>query len=570
MSGLSMIDSKRGGNFQLVLKRIEYEIKDTREGEKYEIFYIFEIRVKKIDNDIKIFSTKVKAKNVKNPNWVINATNGMATLCNTKELKSWFESMIQINIESNYVKVDYVYPTCGWRKLNGKHFYTYSKGAIGAENFGIIAKRGYDLLIDANRIGTKEIFEEAWNMRKICKKNRVSSLIFTYFHIGLLTKLFEEAGYPVNFLMGVIGETGSRKTSICTTMTKVFNRHMLSADIEFTATEGGIEEQLSKYNDAIVLIDDFVAGQTRQEQREANKKLHQLIRFYGNRISKGRMGYNISEEKKPFYPISGCCILTGEYITGITSSIGRVFTVNIGRDDVNNKKLLYFQNNREILPTYAYDFLEWIAYRYEDIKQIICNILPFYRKNIKFKHSRYCEMYATFITTLEIMLMYACEKYHISVLEKNNIGNEIEQIIIAELRDNERMIMQHDIGAVLIASLMEAINNVKLKIKMIKNSDCYDLAAIYQDEYNIYIQSKEVGRIFKEYVNKYNFDINLTGCSSIASHLEAKDVLEIKINSDGSKERARKLPIQKGNAKRYLWINKQKLLQAYVEYCEQS
>ena len=127
------------------------------------------------------------------------------------------------------------------------------------------------------------------------------------------------------------------------------------------------------------------------------------------------MGYNISEEKKPFYPISGCCILTGEYITGITSSIGRVFTINIGRDDVNNKKLLYFQNNREILPTYAYDFLEWIAYRYEDIKQIICNILPFYRKNIKFKHSRYCEMYATFITTLEIMLMYACEKYHISV-----------------------------------------------------------------------------------------------------------------------------------------------------------
>ena len=30
MSGLSMIDSKRGGNFQLVLKRIEYEIKDKK------------------------------------------------------------------------------------------------------------------------------------------------------------------------------------------------------------------------------------------------------------------------------------------------------------------------------------------------------------------------------------------------------------------------------------------------------------------------------------------------------------------------------------------------------------
>ena len=567
MNFFNQIYCKKGGNFELQLKKIQYVVRDTYEGEKFQMYYFFEIIVNKRNGKQQTFYAQIEAHKVKNPTWVSEKTNGLTTLCNTKELKNWFENMVQNCIEQDCVP-EIIYPKCVWRKTNWGKVYVYSGGAIGAENCNIRAKEGYELMVDINAKGSREIFHRAWEMTEICKSNHASLLIYIFFHIALMTTLFEESGYPVNFLMGVIGATGSRKTSLCTTIAKLFNRKSLTVDAEFTSTTCGIEENLSKYGDALVLIDDYVAGETLQEQNEAKKKLQALVRYCGNRIPKRRMNYNIADEKKPFYPMKGCCLMTGEYITGITSTIGRIFLVNIEKMDVDNFKLSYYQNYYQILSTHTYDFLEWVSQRYDSIVNYIREVLPQYRNEKIFNYPRYAEMYATFCVTLDIILEYAYEKMFISEVEKNAMLIKSKQITISELKENEKNLFGQDIGTVLISSIWESINSGKLKMQLLSNCNCRDLNSGFQDEKYIYIQTKELGRLFKDYVNKYGLNVRIDNYSSIAKYLEAKDVLDIKINADGVKERVRKLPIQRGNHQRYLWIEKTRLERQYMNLNE--
>ena len=177
-------------------------------------------------------------------------------------------------------------------------------------------------------------------------------------------------------------------------------------------------------------------------------------------------------------------------------------------------------------------------------------------------------MYATFCVTLDIILEYAYEKLFISESEKNAMLIKSKQITISELKENEKNLFGQDIGAVLISSIWEAVNSGKLKIQLLLNCNCRDLNTSFQDEKYIYIQTKEVGRIFKDYVNKYGLNVRIDNYSSIAKYLEAKDVLDIKINADGAKERVRKLPIQRGNHQRYLWIEKTRLENAFLKINE--
>lgn len=229
----------------------------------------------------------------------------------------------------------------------------------------------------------------------------------------------------------MIGITGSRKTSMCTAMAQLFNRERLKVDAEFTSTACGIEQTLSKYGDAIVINDDFIVGETATEQVQTARKLQTLVRLCGNRGSKERMSFYLQDNKKTFFPIKGCCLLTGEQITGITSSISRMFITNIERDDVQNDLLAFYQENKWILPTYAYDFLQWCCYNYDKILEFIKSNYDKIRKLVKLKHPRYAEMYATFCIVVEVFWWYACERWSLTLNDgRDKITGERKRITI--------------------------------------------------------------------------------------------------------------------------------------------
>ena len=126
--------------------------------------------------------------------------------------------------------------------------------------------------------------------------------------------------------------TNSRKTSLVLALAKIFGRNNLVADAEFaTATNCGIEKVLGTYHDAPVIVDDFKPGATPMQQKALDGKLDELLRFYGNRVTKKRMTDFMPAGSKKYFPISGGCIITMEIVNGVQSSLSRMFLVELKR-----------------------------------------------------------------------------------------------------------------------------------------------------------------------------------------------------------------------------------------------
>lgn len=556
------------GNFRVYLKSATYYISDTEEGEKVDVSYEFAIIVYLMNGQQKSFHKVVRAKDAKKPDWVLSATGAIATECNTKKLKKWFSEMVQVEIENcNCHKR--IYPSSGWRNTEYGRVYVYSEGAIGAEESGICSSNGYSLQIKRSALASYDTYKNAIGMTEICNNKVASTLIFIYFHASLLTTLFSEAGFPINFVMGVIGMTGSRKTSMSTAMAQLFNRNQLKADTEFTSTAGGIEEWLSRYGDSIVIIDDFITGENYSEQMQNSKKLQALVRFYGNRVSKKRMTFYSGDSKKPYFPIRGCCLLTGEQITGIMSSISRMFIVDIDQTDVNNQALEFYQKNTWILSTYAYDFIEWSAQNYDRIVEYINMNFSQKRKELVMKHPRYSEMYATFSITVHIFLWYSQSRNFL--IDKNytdQIRNNMLGVVVHALKRNSDEIVLRDPGSLILLALDEAIRKCEYVVTILTRNSANEKATIYEDENYYYIQRETIGCIFADYVKKYGIDYNVINDRRLISLLAAQDVIDIEIEADGGKKRSRKLPFQNGNYARYLWVNKKKLKKKLEEIKE--
>ena len=74
-----------------------------------------------------------------------------------------------------------------------------------------------------------------------------------------------------------------------------------------------------------------------------------------------------------------------------------------------------------------------------------------------------------------------------------------------------------------------------------------------------YVRSKYLLIVAKEYFTKTYSGINIVNEGELISALERLEVIEILLKEDGKRERSRKLPIQRGNRNRYLFVKKEQM-----------
>ena len=402
----------KGMNFSLALKKIKKYFRDTEDGERVKNFYCIEIHVFKKNGKVKIFEAEVEDCKVKGIDWLKKATGSLAQIPGESKAKHLYEEMVQDCIEAENVSLEIQYPNAGWRNIPQIGWrYVYGNGVIGTPRIGIHTDSSYSLNIQEENLGTQETFACAFEMMNLCARKSVSHSLWLYIHAALLTTVFKLAGYPLNFVFIIQGVTNSRKTSLVTAVAKLFDRENLTADAEFaTATACGIEKTVSRYKDAPVLIDDFKPGATLSQQREMEQKLDELVRLYGNRVEKKRMTDFTPRGEEKFFPVGGGCILTAEVLTGVSSTLTRTFVVEINNGDVNNDLLNFYQTQRWILPTYAYDFLTWVTEGFQGVVEYIRQHFPQWRKAIRFQYARYAEMYATFCCVGGLLAQYTQDR----------------------------------------------------------------------------------------------------------------------------------------------------------------
>lgn len=321
---------------------------------------------------------------------------------------------------------------------------------------------------------------------------------------------------------------------------------------------------MSKYGDAVLLIDDLMPGSNRQEQSQLQGKLEMVLRAYGDRVAKRRMTLYCRTKEKAFFPVRGCCVMTGEQIAGAYSSMSRILVLSQTSTSVNLERLSYYQANPEFLACYSYDFLRFVADGFEKIVTYIKKRTVILRNKQAFRVPRLSETYAVLVVSAEIVQQYLLKTQKFSAEEISDLSQLFEEVIALVLRENERRLVEQDITVIILSALLESGADGKCdfieKTAYTGNSD----AILYDDAY-VYVKLEKLYLLVKEYTAKYDYPIALNDKRQLLNYLGEAGVLESRITSGRRTENARKIVGLPGNHGRYLYLKLKKMKEIIKE-----
>lgn len=334
----------------------------------------------------------------------------------------------------------------------------------------------------------------------------------------------------------------------------------MKADAEFaTATSAGIEQTLGLYKDATVIIDDYKAGANLTQQREMNRKLDELIRFYGDRVEKKRMLIFTHNGERIYFPIGGNCVITGEFAPeAIESSMTRLFLTEVNKNDVDNIKLRRYQEERWIIPTHAYDFVQWVTGRFETCVQYISENYSSYRDQKHYSVGRFSNMYAAFMITADLISMYALERGFWNSEDQGRFFQAVQTGLEIELDIMEERFRQRDKATQVLRVFKEALDSNQITPVQLNRDSCGRGEELYEDSRCYYVTTRFLRMVIKQYGTAYSDTQRIINNEDLIAVLDRKEALEV-VEKDGKRIRSRKLPIQRGNTKRYLYLKKESL-----------
>lgn len=489
--------------------------------------------------------------------WVKRVSSGKAFLLGDS---ADYKLYIQYLISSSKAKKTYLYDRSGWVPLYNKHYYVTSTGPIGMKGTSITTADGKTFDYESELIGKEEVYRHILNlMMNMCMDSEKSIVLELFTHLGVLTTPFEQAGFPPKFVMGLIGETNSRKTSMAIAVTQLFNRNSSqSPELSFSSTIGGIETMLQTYSDAVLLVDDLMPANTARQQYDNINKLEFLVRAYGDRVSKKRMTDFNRTGLQDSYPIRGTCLVTGEYAEGVTSSMTRMVIIYLDRKQVNNELLSFHQSNHKLLPTHFYDFLSYISGSYDDTIQYIRKRIPTLRLQARnyFNTPRFAESYSHLLTVSEIFLHYGLQRGFISTEEFNLYSQLFEEAIRKVIGNNDYDVAKKNIGVMFLIALKAYIDNGTLKCLGLDDAKVPGSDYVLVDDDHIYIKLNDAFLLSKKYWTSYGKYLPITTEDQLIQFLIPLGVIAERLEGDKLRHTL-KLPRRKaGDNTRYLYIIK--------------
>ena len=230
---------------------------------------------------------------------------------------------------ANSLPIDLVYRESGWHLTpqNVPHYYSGTDLGKCLSNF---------CLANQFTFTSQELVEWAIGVLSIGSAEVMVPLLI-HAHLGYTLKLFEDAGYNEQYILTLIGASGSKKTSLARVLFCLFGEVV----VNFMATDRAIELDLMKRQDATLLLDDLSSG----SDRILAGKFEKILRQLGDSIGRKR---SINGGTEQDVVRTRCAVLlTAETdIDALSkSSKLRTLAVNIGIETLDSAALYMYQND---------------------------------------------------------------------------------------------------------------------------------------------------------------------------------------------------------------------------------
>ena len=311
------------------------------------------------------------------------------------------------------VKFVFTYP--GWALVNNKNVYlSDSRKGIDYE-----CKCGISVPV-IPREKLAQIWIDDLKILEIGKKfytvdgqiNYLESLktilpFWLYLHIGFACKLFSDAGLEVQFIMILVGKTGSLKTTLCRTFAEIFNA---SSMLRFESTSVALENYMEQCQDQIMIVDDLF-----KEDASMKKKFEVLTRVFGDGIGRAKAtGKDYKENIQA--KVRGGCIVTAEHSPNAQQSSTLRYVVNeLGKDVIDLSVLTEFQTDKQLAKLehrankIQKIFGGWIGFLESRYEELIRFLIAYQPPPIDFKFKRHNQIYKAFCAVAQMILKYGVE-----------------------------------------------------------------------------------------------------------------------------------------------------------------
>lgn len=297
-----------------------------------------------------------------------------------KEAKDFLRRYVQMQV-AEYVRKESQgtqYTQLGWNyDAYGNHVYVLGNRCIGGDKNATVSSdlREFEFQFEEEKWDEfLELFVEVWK----CAPSE-AQITLCFFFTGLIRSLYKDAGVPVDFVLYLVGEQQSRKTTLAKCTNNLYCR---KGDMDFAVrtvekTSIAVTEKLiSEYKDMTLILDDVSITSDKKYRQMQEEVVEHVTRMIGNHT---RKSHNCGNGVKDYLPNANV-IITGEYLPHYSeSTLSRMLILSINYP-VESAWLTKFEKEPLMLSTVAYKFLIWVQENYEDIVTKIGRRFQAYRQ----------------------------------------------------------------------------------------------------------------------------------------------------------------------------------------------
>lgn len=510
------------------------------------------------------FEAEVSRDELQNEKKLLTFTKDRAMIESSVLAKNLYAKYVLKLIELEAYETLNIFSTSGWiYHSKWGWIYLTKEGAIGIQGCNCFANVPYEFQYNSCTVGTVVTFREFWNLRYLCRGNIKNSIFLMHFScLATMATLFQKWGCGINFIVALIGTTNSLKTSCAKVFTRMFKRPENSGvDIRFSSTEIAILEEMERYGDAIMTVDDYLPYDDKRSQNIQKKKLDTIIRSYGDHEARKRSEVYAKINGVPTYtPIRGACLITGETIDfSSESSATRVVQLNFERGQVDTKLLKHFQENNLILPTFLYGF---ICYVREDI-QTIMEVVTAEVENARYNCEniitpRFKDTFGIMSAAVLIFYAYAVKKGFLSIEEAEIYKKEDISMIKSIIIKNDEETKVKSPATIICLALEQAISDGRVETispqeAAVKSEFKY---TVVDAEDYIYILPDTLCELYLQYCRNVGRESLYKDGRALNAPLKKENVLLVKNEGDSQRSSHK---IRSKTEKRFLFMKKRKI-----------
>jgi hypothetical protein len=495
----------------------------------------------------KLKTTDISAYDFQNKAWIHKNLGIQCRIGPSEDAYRIISSELSDQFRS--VEVIYLYKQVGWYETRFGYIYSQGNQPIGNCADNVVCECSKYIEVNL-KLSKKEAFYHAMEMLDIAPK-KTTHVLLSFTILGLLRQLFEDSGNPPRFLVWMVAETGSYKTTLAKEFSIIFNRTKNELTASFKDTAASLEVKASEYKDSVLIADDFYPATSSLERRNLFLAADHLIRLFGDNISKARMNSRMEKQKE--YKPNGVCLVSAEDTHGSTSSRSRCLHLYLDKNSVDLETLSFCQDRPKHFSTFIFNFLKYISANYESYVKDIKKRVKNYRKEFRnsFKHGRLLDSYILLLVSFEIFQEYGCYINAINKDEKINECNLASENFWELVTDMTYDIYSDEPGILYAKAVDELVSSCKISLSKSNDHNTERNGWDIDDHYYLYpdLMLAEVVKFYNDQGRKYS-------ASKVKSHM-ALDSLGL-IEKDGNKRTVKKSFY--GTArKRYLVIEKNKL-----------